>query len=206
MGQVLGSSRRCTPAPSHISPVLWASGYFPRHSAVCCRLFSQLGSGRPLCSHRSRRGTQVCFVPGLCLIQVHGLLCRTLPPGLGVKTHHPVSGRAVASGLRSVWPPRASSTPWCCSSLGEAWAQVKKSLADEAEVHLKFSAKVSPPWVGPTHPCAAERLTAVSAGCGVVRFPWCISQESGRDATIRPCSPYTNKIASVIIHIHQERG
>ncbi|MBZ3886027.1 Growth arrest-specific protein 7 [Sciurus carolinensis] len=26
-------------------------------------------------------------------------------------------------------------------SLGEAWAQVKKSLADEAEVHLKFSAK-----------------------------------------------------------------
>lgn len=32
----------------------------------------------------------------------------------------------------------------CCSSLGEAWAQVKKSLADEAEVHLKFSAKVIP--------------------------------------------------------------
>lgn len=31
-----------------------------------------------------------------------------------------------------------------CSSLGEAWAQVKKSLADEAEVHLKFSAKVTP--------------------------------------------------------------
>lgn len=31
-----------------------------------------------------------------------------------------------------------------CSSLGEAWAQVKKSLADEAEVHLKFSAKVIP--------------------------------------------------------------
>ncbi|XP_008582616.1 PREDICTED: growth arrest-specific protein 7 [Galeopterus variegatus] len=28
------------------------------------------------------------------------------------------------------------------SSLGEAWAQVKKSLADEAEVHLKFSAKL----------------------------------------------------------------
>ncbi|XP_008853948.1 growth arrest-specific protein 7 isoform X4 [Nannospalax galili] len=27
-------------------------------------------------------------------------------------------------------------------SLGEAWAQVKKSLADEAEVHLKFSAKL----------------------------------------------------------------
>ncbi|MBZ3878627.1 Growth arrest-specific protein 7 [Sciurus carolinensis] len=27
-------------------------------------------------------------------------------------------------------------------SLGEAWAQVKKTLADEAEVHLKFSAKL----------------------------------------------------------------
>ncbi|MBZ3880180.1 Growth arrest-specific protein 7 [Sciurus carolinensis] len=27
-------------------------------------------------------------------------------------------------------------------SLGEAWAQVKKSLADEAEVHLKFSNKL----------------------------------------------------------------
>ncbi|MBZ3869515.1 Growth arrest-specific protein 7 [Sciurus carolinensis] len=27
-------------------------------------------------------------------------------------------------------------------SLGEAWAQVKKSLADEAEVHLKFSTKL----------------------------------------------------------------
>ncbi|XP_019509985.1 PREDICTED: growth arrest-specific protein 7 isoform X7 [Hipposideros armiger] len=27
-------------------------------------------------------------------------------------------------------------------SLGEAWAQVKKSLADEAEVHLKFSSKL----------------------------------------------------------------
>ncbi|MBZ3874109.1 Growth arrest-specific protein 7 [Sciurus carolinensis] len=27
-------------------------------------------------------------------------------------------------------------------SLGEAWAQVKNSLADEAEVHLKFSAKL----------------------------------------------------------------
>ncbi|VTJ79018.1 Hypothetical predicted protein [Marmota monax] len=27
-------------------------------------------------------------------------------------------------------------------SLGEAWAQVKKSLADEAEVHLKFSVKL----------------------------------------------------------------
>ncbi|MBZ3878864.1 Growth arrest-specific protein 7 [Sciurus carolinensis] len=27
-------------------------------------------------------------------------------------------------------------------SLGEAWAQVKKSLADEADVHLKFSAKL----------------------------------------------------------------
>ncbi|MBZ3890264.1 Growth arrest-specific protein 7 [Sciurus carolinensis] len=27
-------------------------------------------------------------------------------------------------------------------SLGEAWAQVKKNLADEAEVHLKFSAKI----------------------------------------------------------------
>ncbi|XP_073090888.1 growth arrest-specific protein 7 isoform X5 [Manis javanica] len=27
-------------------------------------------------------------------------------------------------------------------SLGEAWAQVKKSLADESEVHLKFSAKL----------------------------------------------------------------
>uniref|UniRef100_A0A8C5Z1J4 F-BAR domain-containing protein n=1 Tax=Marmota marmota marmota TaxID=9994 RepID=A0A8C5Z1J4_MARMA len=27
-------------------------------------------------------------------------------------------------------------------SLGAAWAQVKKSLADEAEVHLKFSAKL----------------------------------------------------------------
>lgn len=26
--------------------------------------------------------------------------------------------------------------------MGEAWAQVKKSLADEAEVHLKFSAKL----------------------------------------------------------------
>lgn len=29
------------------------------------------------------------------------------------------------------------------STLGEAWAQLKKSLADEAEVHLKFSSKVS---------------------------------------------------------------
>lgn len=28
------------------------------------------------------------------------------------------------------------------STLGEAWAQLKKSLADEAEVHLKFSSKV----------------------------------------------------------------
>ncbi|MED6291641.1 Growth arrest-specific protein 7 [Characodon lateralis] len=27
-------------------------------------------------------------------------------------------------------------------TLGEAWAQLKKSLADEAEVHLKFSSKV----------------------------------------------------------------
>ncbi|MBZ3869367.1 Growth arrest-specific protein 7 [Sciurus carolinensis] len=27
-------------------------------------------------------------------------------------------------------------------SLGEAWAQVKKSLAEEAEVHLKFSTKL----------------------------------------------------------------
>ncbi|MBZ3888988.1 Growth arrest-specific protein 7 [Sciurus carolinensis] len=27
-------------------------------------------------------------------------------------------------------------------SLGEAWAQVKKSLADEVEVHLKFSVKL----------------------------------------------------------------
>lgn len=35
--------------------------------------------------------------------------------------------------------------PFCFSSLGEAWAQVKKSLADEAEVHLKFSAKVTLP-------------------------------------------------------------
>lgn len=102
------------------------------------------------------------------------------PPGLGVKTHHPFSGRAVASDLRSTWPPRASSTPWCCSSLGEAWAQVKKSLADEAEVHLKFSAKVSPPWVGPTHRCAAERLTTVSPGCGVAQFPWCKSRVGKR--------------------------
>lgn len=29
------------------------------------------------------------------------------------------------------------------STLGEAWAQLKKSLADEAEVHLKFSSKVN---------------------------------------------------------------
>lgn len=36
-------------------------------------------------------------------------------------------------------------------SLGEAWTQLKKSLADEAEVHLKFSSKVSPP---PHHPAA----------------------------------------------------
>nr|XP_040143637.1 growth arrest-specific protein 7-like [Ictidomys tridecemlineatus] len=28
-------------------------------------------------------------------------------------------------------------------SLGEAWAQVKKNLADEAEVHIKFSAKLN---------------------------------------------------------------
>lgn len=28
-------------------------------------------------------------------------------------------------------------------TLGEAWAQLKKSLADEAEVHLKFSSKVN---------------------------------------------------------------
>lgn len=42
------------------------------------------------------------------------------------------------------------------STLGEAWAQLKKSLADEAEVHLKFSSKVNGsflfqrflPWVG----------------------------------------------------------
>lgn len=27
-------------------------------------------------------------------------------------------------------------------TLGEAWSQLKKSLADEAEVHLKFSSKV----------------------------------------------------------------
>lgn len=27
-------------------------------------------------------------------------------------------------------------------TLGEAWGQLKKSLADEAEVHLKFSSKV----------------------------------------------------------------
>lgn len=35
---------------------------------------------------------------------------------------------------------------WCVisllSTLGEAWAQLKKSLAEEAEVHLKFSSKV----------------------------------------------------------------
>ena len=30
-------------------------------------------------------------------------------------------------------------------TLGEAWAQLKKSLADEADVHIKFSSKVSPP-------------------------------------------------------------
>ena len=38
---------------------------------------------------------------------------------------------------------------------------MKKSLADEAEVHLKFSAKVTPPWVGLTHPCAAVSIVVV---------------------------------------------
>ncbi|EPY86760.1 growth arrest-specific protein 7 [Camelus ferus] len=40
--------------------------------------------------------------------------------------------------LSSVQDP----SPGPIGSLGEAWAQVKKSLADEAEVHLKFSAKL----------------------------------------------------------------
>ncbi|KAI3364891.1 hypothetical protein L3Q82_001077 [Scortum barcoo] len=37
-----------------------------------------------------------------------------------------------------------ASCPWLMYSwtLGEAWAQLKKSLADEAEVHLKFSSKL----------------------------------------------------------------
>lgn len=30
-----------------------------------------------------------------------------------------------------------------CRTLGEAWTQLKKSLHDEAEVHLKFSNKVT---------------------------------------------------------------
>lgn len=43
---------------------------------------------------------------------------------------------------------RKQDTDHCCtvvffSTLGEAWAQLKKSLADEAEVHLKFSSKVN---------------------------------------------------------------
>uniref|UniRef100_A0A8B9MM62 Growth arrest specific 7 n=1 Tax=Accipiter nisus TaxID=211598 RepID=A0A8B9MM62_9AVES len=33
-------------------------------------------------------------------------------------------------------------TLYSFSTLGEAWAQLKKSLADEAEVHLKFSSKL----------------------------------------------------------------
>ncbi|XP_010841494.1 PREDICTED: growth arrest-specific protein 7 [Bison bison bison] len=84
-------------------------------------------------------------------------------------------------------------------SLGEAWAQVKKSLADEAEVHLKFSAKVTPPWIGLIHTCAAAAPV-----CGVAWFPRCKFQESGRDASNRWLLPCTNKIASKAIHIHQE--
>lgn len=56
----------------------------------------------------------------------------------------------------TLWPNPAGCTGGCAedgaliivalcsfSTLGEAWAQLKKSLADEAEVHLKFSSKVN---------------------------------------------------------------
>ncbi|VCW76634.1 unnamed protein product, partial [Gulo gulo] len=49
-------------------------------------------------------------------------------------------------------------------SLGEAWAQVKKSLADEAEVHLKFSAKV--------HAHGEKRGPFPSKGEAGPRNPW----------------------------------
>lgn len=67
-------------------------------------------------------------------------------PRHGAENHDPILGRAVALGHSSLprLPPSLTA-PSCCSSLGEAWAQVKKSLADEAEVHLKFSAKVTLP-------------------------------------------------------------
>lgn len=47
---------------------------------------------------------------------------------------------------------------------------MKKSLADEAEVHLKFSAKVTPPWVGLTHPCAAVSVVVVLPGFHGINF------------------------------------
>lgn len=58
---------------------------------------------------------------------------------------HPASGRSVAPDPRLGRLSAGLTVSLCCSSLGEAWAQVKKSLADESEVHLKFSAKVTPP-------------------------------------------------------------
>lgn len=44
---------------------------------------------------------------------------------------------------RSIWLPHThTSSSYISSTLGEAWDQLKKSLADEADVHLKFSSKV----------------------------------------------------------------
>lgn len=77
---------------------------------------------------------------GLRLKQCSSLFCACLAsaspkPSLSGLRHRVTAAASKSDSLLSS----------CCRSLGEAWAQVKKSLADEAEVHLKFSAKVTPP-------------------------------------------------------------
>uniref|UniRef100_A0A8C9MJW8 Growth arrest specific 7 n=1 Tax=Serinus canaria TaxID=9135 RepID=A0A8C9MJW8_SERCA len=61
--------------------------------------------------------------------------CAPVPPALG----GPAWAGGWAGGAPEV-PPNLNNP--AIPTLGEAWAQLKKSLADEAEVHLKFSSKL----------------------------------------------------------------
>lgn len=114
--------RRALPRLPYIPVICW-SGWGPRLGLVLqiyrfwymCELLHQLHLCECLCVQAN-----VCL-PSLCVCMWKVCV------------------------VPQIWHIQSSSPSDCLSvssTLGEAWAQLKRSLADEAEVHMKFSSKV----------------------------------------------------------------
>lgn len=119
----------CPIHPNHLLNWLWTSAQLSRFTGYLC-----------ICEllHWLCCWTPAVYACVCVYVYVCSPILSSLPACLYVKVCVVLSCVRYETHTQCPSPSSLS----VLSTLGEAWAQLKKSLADEAEVHLKFSSKV----------------------------------------------------------------